>query len=258
MTVDVSRRSGHRDRGRRWQIVIGGAAALVLLTMCGVITAALVTGGNPAPEQTPTAAAPGPDGGQPANLRSRDIDPAPLTAKEVFPARDLIVADGAPAYQVLKTHSSASCEVAATGQVGDLLTRLGCNQVVRATLRSGDKNYLVTAGLFNLTDQAGAERARDRVKPMLDARKGRFSGMTAGKGTDAVARSSARVGWQAQGHYLAYCVVARADGKAIPTGDRAARDILTDLLEGHLRNGVLGRRSTAVTAPPAATAPPGR
>ena len=35
-----------------------------------------------------------------------------------------------------------------------------------------------------------------------------------GDGTDALASAPARVGWQVRGHYLAYCLVARADGDA--------------------------------------------
>ena len=124
------------------------------------------------------------------DLDSRDTDQAPLTAKEVFPGTQLVVGDGQPAYQVLKTQSSGSCAVAATGEVADLLVRLGCNQVVRATLRAPDGDYLVTAGLFNLTDQASAERARDRIRQMLDERQGRFRGLAAGDDTEAMATAA--------------------------------------------------------------------
>lgn len=149
---------------------------------------------------------------------------------------------------MLKTQSSASCAVAATGEVADLLVRLGCTQVVRATLRTSDGAHLVTTGLFNLTDRANAERARDRIRLLLDEREGRFRGMAADEDSAAIATAPARVGWQVRGHYLAYAVVARNDGEAIRSGDTKAREILFDMIELHLNRGVLERRADGGTA----------
>ncbi|MEU1684489.1 hypothetical protein [Micromonospora sp. NPDC005707] len=248
-------RSRHAERrrggGRAWQVLIGGAAVLMLLALTGLAVAALLEdrtatppasqqSSQPVVEQSPAA-----DG---HDLDSRDTDQAALTAKEVFPGQQVVVADGQPAYRVLKTHSSASCAVAATGEIADLLVRLGCNQVVRATLRSSDGDHLLTAGLFNLTDVASAQRARDRIRPMLDERQGRFRGMAASEDTEAVATAAARVGWQVRGHYLAYCVVTRADGERISSGDTKARDILYDMIEVYLNRGVLERRASGGVA----------
>ncbi|TYC26393.1 hypothetical protein FXF52_02395 [Micromonospora sp. MP36] len=240
-----------RGGGRTWQVLIGGAAVLVLLALCGLAVAALLqdrTGtptagqqtGQPAVEQSAVA-----DG---KDLDSRDTDQSALTAKEVFPGRQLVVTSGQPAYQVLKSQSSGSCAVAATGEIADLLVRLGCNQVVRATLRSPDGAYLLTAGLFNLTDVASAQRARDRMRQLLDERQGRLQGMSVDASTEAVAKGAARVGWQVRGHYLAYCVVTRADGQRISSTDAKARDILYDLIEVHLNRGVLERRANSGVA----------
>ncbi|MDZ5446245.1 hypothetical protein U2F26_26520 [Micromonospora sp. 4G57] len=256
-------RSRHGDRkrggGRTWQVLIGGAAVLMLLALCGLAAAALLqsrtaTPQGAAPTGQPMAeqsAAPhdGPD------LNSRDTDPLGLSAKEVFPGKALVVADGQPGYQVLKTHSSGSCAVAATGEVADLLVRLGCNQVVRATLRSPDGGHLLTAGLFNLTDLASAQRARDRIRQMLDERHGRLQGMSAGADTEAVANAAARVGWQVRGHYLAYCVVTRADGQRISADDAKVGEILYDMIEVHLNRGVLERRANAGVASQPTDAP---
>jgi hypothetical protein len=235
-----------RGGGRAWQILIGGAAVLVLLALCGLAVAALlkdrqVTPQAAAPTEQPAveqSAAPAGHG-----LDSRDTDQLALTAKEVFPGRDLVVTDGRPAYRVLKTQSSGSCGVAATDEVADLLVRLGCNQVVRATLRSPDGDHLLTAGLFNLTDLASAQRARDRIRQLLDERQGRFSGMVAGDGTEAVAKAAARVGWQVRGHYIAYCLVTRADGERVPAGDPKVGQILDDIIGEYLTQGVLERRA---------------
>ncbi|SCL64596.1 hypothetical protein GA0070606_4001 [Micromonospora citrea] len=253
-TVEATAPAGppppRRGGGRLWQVLVGGAAVLVLLALCGLAAAALLDERDQSPQATSTGRPEVAEsaGAEAHDLDSRDTDQAPLTAKEVFPGKQLVVADGQPAYRVLKTHSSASCAVAATGEVADLLVRLGCNQVVRATLRTPDGDLLVTTGLFNLTDRANAERARDRIRLMLDERQGRFRGMAADDDSEAVATAPARVGWQVRGHYLAYAVVARADGETIRSGDIKAREVLFDMIELHLNRGVLERRADGGTA----------
>ncbi|WBB66397.1 hypothetical protein [Micromonospora sp. WMMD812] len=243
--------------GRLWQVLIGGAAVLVLLALCGLAAAALLADRTPQPQPTPSYQAGANPSAEPDQhpLDSRDTDQAPLTAKELFAGKELVATEGQPAYQVLKTQSSGSCAVAATDEVADLLVRLGCNQVVRATLRSADGTHLVTTGLFNLTDRASAERARDRIRQLLDERQGRFRGMAAGQDSEAIATAPARVGWQVRGHYLAYAVVARTDGETIRSGDTAVREILFDMIELHLNRGVLERRAAGGTASQPTPAP---
>ncbi|MEU8297509.1 hypothetical protein AB0C04_09505 [Micromonospora sp. NPDC048909] len=245
--------------GRLWQVLIGGAAVLVLLALCGLGAAALLVDRSPEPQNTPSQQAGANPSPEPAqhHLDSRDTDQAPLTAKEVFAGKELVVTDGEPAYPVLKTHSSGSCAVAATDEVADLLVRLGCSQVVRATLRSPGGEYLVTTGLFNLTDRASAERARDRIRELLDERQGRFRGMAVDDDTKALTTAPARVGWQVRGHYLAYALVARADGETIRSGDTAVREILFDMIELHLNRGVLERRADGGTASQPTAGPSG-
>ncbi|MEW2326385.1 hypothetical protein AB0880_01050 [Micromonospora chersina] len=252
LDLSRARRADHRrGGGRAWQVLIGGAAVLMLLALTGLAVAALLDDRTATPQAGQQSSPPvveqsaAADG---SDLNSRDTDQAALTAKEVFPGQQLVVADGQPAYRVLKTHSSGSCAVAATGEIADLLVRLGCNQVVRATLRSPDGDHLLTAGLFNLTDVASAQRARDRIRPMLDERQGRFRGMAASEDTEAVATAAARVGWQVRGHYLAFCVVTRADGARISSDDSKARDILYDMIEVYLNRSVLERRANGGAA----------
>ncbi|MFV2099876.1 hypothetical protein [Micromonospora sp. LOL_024] len=238
--------------GRAWQVLIGGAAVLVLLGLIGLTAAALLDGrqliGQQAAPSDPTDSTRDTEPAEASDLDSRDTDQAPLTAREVFPASALTVGDGQTGYEVLRTQSSASCAVAATGEVAELLVRLGCNQVVRATLRTPDGDHLVTSGLFNLTDRSSAERARDRIRQLLDERQGRFRGMSADEGTEVLTTAPARVGWQVRGHYIAYAVVARVDGASIRSGDTGVREILFDMLEQHLNQGVLERRAAGGTA----------
>ncbi|MFI6234685.1 hypothetical protein ACIBD9_14095 [Micromonospora sp. NPDC050784] len=254
---------GRRGGGRLWQVLIGGAAVLVLLALCGLGAAALLTDRNEQqPQANPTNqpnAAPTSAPAERLALDSRDTDQAPLTAKELFPGKELKLTDGQPSYQVLKTQSSGSCAVAATDEVADLLVRLGCNQVVRATLSTPDDGHLVTAGLFNLTDKVSAERARDRLRQLLDERQGRFRGLTGdeGDGTDVLASAPARVGWQVRGHYLAYALVVRKDGAPVKAGDAKVREILFDMIELHLSRGVLQSRADGGTAAQPTAAPTG-
>ncbi|MEU3453340.1 hypothetical protein ABZ671_07030 [Micromonospora sp. NPDC006766] len=240
-----------RGGGRAWQVLIGGAAVLVLLALCGLAAATLLQNQTRTPPAAQPSDQPVADQSATANARdlnSRDTDQLALTVKEVFPGNKLVVGTGGTAYQILKTQASTNCTVAATDEIGDLLVRLGCNQVVRATLRSPDRDHLLTAGLLNLTDVADAQRARDRIRQMLDERQGRFQGMSAGRDTESVARAAARVGWQVRGHYIAYCMVTRVDGEQISSTDAKSREILYDMIELHLNRNVLERRANSGVA----------
>ena len=173
----------------------------------------------------------------------------------MFPAEQIVIDPAEPAYQVLRTETATDCATAASGEINGLLAELGCSQVVRGTLRSPTGGYLVTAGLFNLADATGADWAHQEIKPIVDGDKGRFQGLAAGKGTEALTLASAQVGWHVRGHFLAFCVIAKSDGTAIGDDDPYARQILFDLIELHLRGGVLERRATVPVDPPADTAP---
>ncbi|WP_167667086.1 hypothetical protein [Micromonospora narathiwatensis] len=249
--AEPHRAGRRRGGGRAWQVLIGGAAVLVLLALCGLAAATLLQDQTKTPPAAQSSDQPVVEQSAVAegrDLDSRDTDQLALTVKEVFPGKELVAGDGRTAYQVLKTQASANCTVAATGEIGDLLARLGCNQVIRATLRSPDGDHLLTAGLFNLTDTASAQRARDRIRQLLDERQGRFQGMAAGGDTEAVTKAAARVGWQVRGHYIAYCLVTRADGEQISSSDATTREILYDMIEVYLNRGVLERRANGGVA----------
>jgi len=177
-------------------------------------------------------------------LTSRADDPRPLTAHEVFPDPRVVVGLSGSAYPVLRVQVLADCAEAAAGGVGPLLAAAGCSQVVRATLRSPDAAYVATAGLVNLADAAGAQAVHERIKPLVDAGTGRFRGMPAGPGTDGLAHDTAQLGWHVRGHFVAYAVIARTDGGRIWVDDPVARQILSDLIELHLRARVLDRRAS--------------
>lgn len=216
---------------------------VALLSVCGLSSFFIVADERQGRDAIASGAAP--PAAVPRDIGSREADPKPLSAAEVFPGEELAIDPTQPAYRVLRTSAGKDCRRAAAGRVAGLLRELGCTQVVRGTLRSSDGQYLVTAGVFNLSDVEGAEWAREKIKPMVEAGQGRFHGLLAGRGTEAIALSSAQVGWHVRGHYLVYCVVARTDRKPIADGDQRVGQILTDLLETHLRGTVIEKRATA-------------
>ena len=104
----------------------------------------------------------------PRDISSRDVDPAPLTEQEVFPqGTQLTIPGNNQPYPILKTQASTDCHVAAEQDLGTLLTQLGCSQVVRATLKSPDGQYVMTAGIFNDEDEPFVAR---HLRAMLQIR----------------------------------------------------------------------------------------
>lgn len=243
---DRAARTGVLGSADTFQALVGALGVLVLLAVCGLSSWLIVlderkgTDARAAGAPEPTVI--------PRDISSRQADPKPLTAKEVFPADEIVVTPDEPAYRVLKRQAGKDCRVGAAGEMAKLLTSLGCSQVVRATLRSPTGDYLVTGGIFNLEDKAGTEFARDKIRPIVDDGEGRFAGMVAGKGTEPVATSSAHVGWDTRGHYLMYCVIARSDGKKFADDDPYAAQILYDIVELHLRDAVLEKRAVVTPA----------
>jgi len=237
----------HGQRSRRtpaWLTVLGILATVVLVGVCAAGGYIMFTDRTPA--DTATAAPPA----QPKlhDISSRQVDPAPLTEVELFPAP-------APAgYKLVKTEA-ADCRGAAVGEPVKLLATAGCTQMVRATLISGDKGFVVTAGLLNLDTQAAAQQANDGIHAAVGAQKGRFAGLVVPGVSDVFARVATQLGWDVRGHYLAYAVVARMDGKALDGTDPTARQIIDDLVEKYLIGTVLQARVSPPSPVPPASAP---
>jgi hypothetical protein len=220
-----------------------GLGGLALLATCGLGSYFLLAdewqGRSMRTSDIAGASAPSRD------ISSRAVDPAPLTTEEVFPDQTLVIAAGEQPYQVLKSQAGNNCRSAVTAGIGDLLNQAGCSQFVRGTLRAPDGSYLLTGGIFNMADAAGADRVRQQVKPMVNGGTQRFLGMSAGKGTESVALASLQAGWHVRGHFLVYCVIAATDGQPISSADPYAQRILFEIIEQYLRGSVLQRRATA-------------
>jgi hypothetical protein len=244
-SYSASRRGGDTSAGAT------RSSGLSLTTMVGVVVLLAVVGAaafflfrdnasgktNNDAQNTGVQSSAKPSG---RDISNRQADPAPLTEAEVFPGPQVT---GQPPYQVLKTQATTDCGVAAVDDLGRMLTQNGCTQVVRATLKSGDGGYLITAGIFNLADTQSALASHENIKPTVDAQKGRFTGLLAGPGTEALVRAPMILGWHARGHFLAYCVIARADGNGFEAGDQRPNAIQTDILTTYLRDSVIGGRA---------------
>ncbi|GIF90085.1 hypothetical protein Cch02nite_35290 [Catellatospora chokoriensis] len=254
------RLAANQNMSSRWKKALSVLGVLAVLTVCGVGSFLMVldekqgTGAQANSSPPPTATA--------VDITSREVDPKPLTANEVFPGKQIVIDPAKPTevYAVIKPQVLTDCRAAASGELSKLITDLGCSQVVRGTMRSPNGAYLVTGGIVNLDTVANAEKAYEAIKPIVDNGKGRFLGYApdrqANKSiTKPLALASTHAGWNIRGHYLVYCVIARSDGEEIPIGDPFAKQILFDVIEFYLRGKVLEDRASDPIAPTGDPAP---
>lgn len=239
---------------RIWQSMVAALLGLVVLGACGFLSIRLVQeereGLNARSPVEPTAEAP------PRDISSRAVDAEPLTVDEVFPNDEIVINPSEPPYAVLQTQETEDCAAAAAEELAELLNDLGCSQVVRATIRSPDEDYVITTGIFNLESEADAEEAYNGVLPLIESGAGRFLGLLAGEGTESFVLSDTRVGVDYRGHYLLYAVIARADGTEFgASDDRHADVIFWDMIEIYLRTSVLDRRTAPVPPTEQSAAP---
>jgi hypothetical protein len=191
-----------------------------------------------------------------APIASQKVDPKPLTTAEAFGAASIPSTAAGGSYRVVKADSATSCANAVTGQITTLVTSLGCTQAVRATMLSPDQAYVITAGILNMPDSAAATRLAGSVMNDIKTGSGRFNGFAAGGNTNVVTVAQARVAWDTRGHYVVYCVIALADGKAIATNDSHVPVIVDDVVEKYLANKVLAARAKASTSASSASPTP--
>jgi hypothetical protein len=230
-----------REPERAPQRLMSALAGLIVLSICGLVAFFIVA------DRGSGHAEPAEGAAVPWAISSRSIDPEPLSLDEVFPGAAIRPAAGLEPYRVTMTHIDSDCDVATTGSLGLLLDDHGCSQVVRAAMTAPYGGHQVTAGIFNLTDEAGAAQVSREIRDLVETGGGSFAVMPAGAlpGTAPQTVPDAQVGWQARGHYLAYCVITRPDGEPVPDADRDARRITVDLLETYLGDGTIGARAGA-------------
>ncbi|MER7001770.1 hypothetical protein ABT297_01790 [Dactylosporangium sp. NPDC000555] len=242
-------------RPHRWVALLSVVAVLVVLGACVMGTWFILKDEKNGPDSTKSSAASAP---KKRDISSRDVDSKPLTEAEVFPSNNIQAAPDEQPYVILATKASNDCKVAATDELAKLLANGGCSEVVRATMKSPNGEYLVTAGVFNLSTEKVAGQTFEGIRPIVDAQKGRFAGMSVGvgTGTDALVRAPTQLGWNYKGHFITYCVIARVDGKNFAQGDPYPSQITFDIVETYLDNGIIENRATIQPeAAPAASLP---
>lgn len=244
--------------GRRSRIWLGTlifVSVVVLLGVCGLSAFFMIDEAGTGTPSSQDASASGSPTIVARDISSQAADPEPLTVQEVFPQQQIATTTGGEPYEILKTQAEIDCHVTATDELGTTFVQLGCSQVVQATMRSPDGKHLVTAGIFNLRDEASAEKAHQAIPPALAANQGRFQGLPAGNGTEAIRRAPTHISRVVRGHFLAFCIIARTDMAAIPTDDPTAQQITKDIVEAYLRDTVIAAR--AVYIPSSESASPG-
>ncbi|MCM4079814.1 hypothetical protein [Paractinoplanes hotanensis] len=172
--------------------------------------------------------------------------PATPARGEVFPGDELRPAGATGAYRIEVRHLDADCRTATTGKLGAVLVGRGCSEVVRAGITAPYGDYRVTAGVFTLSDAAGAAEVDDLVRGLVESGDGGFTSIPAVPGDS----STAQVGWRTRGNFLLYCVITRPGGQVVPADDPYAARITAELVDTHLGGSVLGHQA----APPQ---PPG-
>jgi hypothetical protein len=237
----------HLPQHKPWMVALIVIAVAVVMATCGLGSYLLVRDANTvvgtSPTVSPTVAT--------RDISDRKTDSALLSAADVFPDPQVVVDPAFPPYKrVGDAQVAKDCRVAATGELGKLLVSLGCNQVVRATFTSADGAYLVTAGIFNLSDAAAATKAHTDIRVLVtDPSKGRFNGFVANSTVRALGRAPTQLAWDAQGHFLLYSVIARLDGKEISADDPQVRVIVYDIVEKYLRDRIIAEWSIDRSAP---------
>jgi hypothetical protein len=242
-------------RPHRWVALLSAIAVVVVLGACGMGTWFILKDEKNGPGSANSSSASGP---KKRDISTREADPKPLTEAEVFPSNNIVAVPDEPPYVILATKASNDCKVAATEELATLLANAGCTEVVRATLKSPNQEYLITAGVFNVSSEKVAAQAFDGIKPIVDGQKGRFAGMSvgAGTGTDALVRAPTQLGWNYKGHFITYCVIARVDGNNFAQGDPYPNQITFDIVETYLDNGIIENRAIIQPeATPAASLP---
>ncbi len=243
-----------RRRSRVWLKVLAGVGVTIVLAGLLVGSYLLVkgTGGAPEAHASHTAASHSPTARpsptkSPLDISTRAADGQPLSVAEVFPGTSIQPDPGrSTTYQVLKSDLPlANCATATNGQIGPVLAKYGCNQVIRATLTTTDHAYAFTAGICNLADAAGAQAAVDQITGLGKAGKGGFTGLPAPGAGAKLDKSPTLYALQSYGHYVLYIVIGLASG-ATPASNATTQQIVQDVVPTYL-TGIIDKRKNNAT-----------
>lgn len=220
------------SRKRRKRLLHVGGGILATLAVAAVVATAVVSSGSPSPsdgknsalpspETLPTEAtaptpsfspvAPPPPPDPKEFISSAQKDKAPLSADTLFPGNTLTL-DGR-SYTKGATNRVSNCAAAAQGALGSVLTRNGCDQVIRATFSTG--GAAVTVGVAVFDTEAQALKAKSQVKDGMASLPGAAVPTFCRNGT--ICRKTAN----SYGRYAYFTVSGFTDNKKnVTTGDR--------------------------------------
>jgi hypothetical protein len=233
LSIRLPARGQHRRRSRRHlrreplttNLFTRGLACLIVLGIVVMLGVLIVADERGSPAQLASAEVD-------ERIATRQVDPAPLSADEVFPG-------GATAFGVTRTDLTADCTLAAGGALRTTLQRYGCSQAVRAALTVPYADYRITAGMLNLPDTTSAMAVGDQVRYLVETGDGSFtemSGAATGPGTPVL--------WRTRGHYVMYCVITGPSGELVEPDAPQLDQLTHDILDTHLHDSVLIRRAS--------------
>ena len=101
---------------------------------------------------------------------------------------------------------------------------------------------------------ASAEKAWAGIRAMVESKQGDLLGYP--PNTSQQVRAATVAGWSIKGHYLAFCVIGRADGHQIPDRDPIASQTMYDIVEMYLKGVILEARATNPRPGAGASGPP--
>ncbi|WP_223735312.1 hypothetical protein [Streptomyces purpurogeneiscleroticus] len=216
-------------KGRRKRLLMIGGGVLATLAVAGIVATAVITsnGGSnkpsalPSPEKLPDGPAepkptfsdvnvpPPPD---PVDyITDPKKDTAPLTTASLFPEKQL--AAGGRTYPKATTSATGSCASVAQGGLGPVLTKHGCEKLLRATFsRDG---VAVTVGIARFDSKAAAAAVKDEYKPNLAALAG-------GKVAPFCQATACRTSANAAGRYAYFTIAGYLNGQAVTGSETKA------------------------------------
>lgn len=248
-----------RGRKRRWTLIGGGAVATVAVA---ALVATMVVRANsdgpeaadpiggvssssalpedttaPAPSFSEVAPPPPPD---PKDfISSAEKDTAPLTALSLYPGRKLTV--GERVYAKGALDRTTECATGTQGALGQVLTKNGCEQLVRATYRRD--GVAVTVGVATFKTAAVASRVKEQSSGNVAS--------LAGEGVPTFCRTTVcRSTANAYGRYVYFTVGGFTNGDRVTKQDRAVFTTGDDVAEFTLRQ--IHRRGLAQASKAAA------
>ncbi|MFI5808152.1 hypothetical protein [Streptomyces sp. NPDC051561] len=220
------------SRTRRKRLLYIGGGVLATLAVGALVATAVVSTGRstssdgknsalPSPETLPTESAPAPTFSPVAPppppdpkdfISSAEKDRAPLNANTLFPGKSLTLEGRS--YAKGATNQTTNCAAATQGALGGILTRNGCDQVIRATFHKG--GAAVTVGVAVFKTEAQALKAKNQVKDGIASLPGAGVPTFCRNGT--ICRKTAN----SYGRYAYFTVAGFTDNKKnVTTGDKA-------------------------------------